>query len=67
MGVITSRGDNWPPKPPKKYVPQYERRLVLVDGKWVSVETERDDYVSQQWPVRGTFRNESGRPDVRRA
>jgi hypothetical protein len=58
MGSITSRSE-WPPKKPKKPVPQFERRLILVNGKWVSVEVQREDYVSQQWPVQRTGGNES--------
>lgn len=56
MGSITTR-DEWPPQPKKKYVPQYEKRLVLVDGKWIAVDVLREDYVSPQWPVRRTGGN----------
>ena len=48
MGSITSRKE-WPPKP-TSYVPQYERKLVLKDGKWVSVQVKSQSFRSSWAP-----------------
>lgn len=48
MGSITSRKE-WPPQPRKRPVIRTEKKMRLVDGKWVSELVQVVDYTID-WP-----------------